>query len=74
MSSRFGGMLRERRRSLGLSIQQVANTIKIRPQIIEFFENGDFVFAFWTASAASRVCFRYHNGASISACGRKQPP
>ncbi len=42
MSSRFGGMLRERRRSLGLSIQQVANTIKIRPQIIEFFENGDF--------------------------------
>ena len=37
MSSRFGGMLRERRRSLGLSIQQVANTIKIRPQIIEFF-------------------------------------
>ena len=29
MSSRFGGMLRERRRSLGLSIQQVANTIKI---------------------------------------------
>lgn len=42
MSSRFGGMLRERRRSLGLSIQQVANTIKIRPQIIEFFENGNF--------------------------------
>ena len=31
-----------RRRQLGLSIQQVANTVKIRPQIIEFFENEDF--------------------------------
>ena len=51
MSSRFGGMLRERRRSLGLSIQQVANTIKIRPQIIEFFENGDF-----TSMPTARIC------------------
>ena len=42
MASRFGEMLQERRRERGLSIQQVANTIKIRPQIIEFFENGDF--------------------------------
>ena len=42
MSTRFGDMLLERRRQMGLSIQQVANTIKIRPQIIEFFEMGDF--------------------------------
>ena len=42
MAARFGDMLLERRRMLGLSIQQVANTIKIRPQIIEFFEMGDF--------------------------------
>lgn len=40
--ARFGDMLYQRRRQLGLSIQQVANTIKIRPQIIEYFENGDF--------------------------------
>lgn len=42
MAARFGEMLLDRRRSLGLSIQQVANTIKIRPQIIEFFEQGNF--------------------------------
>ena len=42
MAARFGEMLQERRRQMGLSIQQVANTIKIRPQIIEFFEMGDF--------------------------------
>ncbi len=42
MSARFGDELREKRRSLGLSIQQVANTIKIRPQIVEYFEMGDF--------------------------------
>ncbi len=42
MASRFGDVLRDRRRQLGLSIQQVANTIKIRPQIIEYFEMGDF--------------------------------
>lgn len=42
MPSRFGDMLLQRRRQMGLSIQQVANTIKIRPQIIEFFEKGDF--------------------------------
>lgn len=42
MSARFGEMLLDRRRQLGLSIQQVANTIKIRPQIIEFFETGNF--------------------------------
>ncbi len=35
-------MLLHRRRQMGLSIQQVANTIKIRPQIIGFFEKGDF--------------------------------
>lgn len=40
--ARFGDMLYQRRRQMGLSILQVANTIKIRPQIIEFFENGDF--------------------------------
>ena len=37
MAARFGDMLLEQRRRMGLSIQQVANTIKIRPQIIEFF-------------------------------------
>ena len=42
MPSQFGDMLLNRRRQMGLSIQQVANTIKIRPQIIEFFEKGDF--------------------------------
>ena len=42
MSARFGTMLLERRRQRGMSIQQVANTIKIRPQIIEYFEQGDF--------------------------------
>ena len=42
MAARFGDMLVEQRRRLGLSIQQVANTIKIRPQIIEFFETGNF--------------------------------
>ena len=42
MASRFGEMLLNRRRELGLSIQQVANVIKIRPQIIEFFETGNF--------------------------------
>lgn len=36
MAARFGDMLLEQRRRMGLSIQQVANTIKIRPQIIEF--------------------------------------
>ena len=38
MAMHFGDMLLERRRSMGLSIQQVANAIKIRPQIIEFIE------------------------------------
>ena len=42
MAARFGDMLLDQRRRMGLSIQQVANTIKIRPQIIEFFENGNF--------------------------------
>ena len=42
MAARFGDMLLEQRRRMGLSIQQVANTIKIRPQIIEFFESGNF--------------------------------
>ena len=38
MAAHFGEMLLERRRAMGMSIQQVANVIKIRPQIIEFFE------------------------------------
>lgn len=42
MAARFGEMLLNRRRQLGLSIQQVANTVKIRPQIIEFFETENF--------------------------------
>ena len=41
MAQRFGDILKERRRQLGLSIQQVANAIKMRPQIIENFELGD---------------------------------
>lgn len=42
MSARFGDMLLTRRRERGMSIQQVSNAIKIRPQIIEYFETGDF--------------------------------
>lgn len=42
MAARFGEMLMNRRRHMGMSIQQVANVIKIRPQIIEYFEMGDF--------------------------------
>ena len=42
MAAHFGEMLREQRRRHGLSIQQVANTIKIRPQIIEYFETENF--------------------------------
>ncbi|AEB07094.1 hypothetical protein Corgl_0986 [Coriobacterium glomerans PW2] len=42
MAARFGEMLLNRRRQMGLSIQQVANVIKIRPQIIEYFEAGNF--------------------------------
>ena len=42
MAAHFGDMLLNRRRQMGLSIQQVANTIKIRPQIIEFFETENF--------------------------------
>lgn len=42
MSARFGEMLLTRRRELGMSIQQVSNAIKIRPQIIEYFETGNF--------------------------------
>ena len=38
MAAHFGDMLLERRRAMGMSIQQVANIIKIRPQIIEFIE------------------------------------
>ncbi len=40
--ARFSEMLLYRRRQLGMSVQQVANIIKIRPQIIEYFETGDF--------------------------------
>ena len=42
MAVHFGEMLLDRRRQMGMSIQQVANTIKIRPQIIEFFETENF--------------------------------
>ena len=42
MAVSFGEMLLARRRQMGLSIQQVANTIKMRPQIIEFFETCDY--------------------------------
>ena len=42
MAAYFGDMLLERRRAMGMSIQQVANIIKIRPQIIEYFETENF--------------------------------
>lgn len=42
MTRHFGVMLLERRRQMGASIQQVANVIKIRPQIIEYFETENF--------------------------------
>lgn len=42
MTRHFGEMLLERRRQMGASIQQVANVIKIRPQIIEYFETENF--------------------------------
>lgn len=42
MAEGFGAMLMDRRRQMGLSIQQVANTIKMKPQIIEYFEMEDF--------------------------------
>ncbi|QWT16989.1 helix-turn-helix domain-containing protein [Collinsella sp. zg1085] len=42
MGLSFGDMLVNRRRQMGLSIQQVANTIKMRPQIIEYFETSNF--------------------------------
>lgn len=42
MSRHFGDMLLERRRQMGVSIQQVSNIVKIRPQIIEYFETENF--------------------------------
>ena len=42
MRRHFGDMLLERRRQLGISIQQVSNIVKIRPQIIEYFETENF--------------------------------
>ena len=42
MSRHFGDMLLERRRQMGASIQQVSNIVKIRPQIIEYFETENF--------------------------------
>lgn len=42
MTRHFGEMLLDRRRQMGASIQQVANVIKIRPQIIEYFETENF--------------------------------
>ena len=72
MAARFGDMLLEQRRRMGLSIQQVANTIKIRPQIIEFFETGNFAsmpprgYAHTNARRRSRaVVFRTPPATSI---------
>ncbi len=42
MAQHFGDMLVSRRRQMGVSLQQVANAIKIRPQIIEYFETENF--------------------------------
>lgn len=41
MSARFGEILRKRRQELHYDIRTVSNVIKIRPQILEMFENGD---------------------------------
>lgn len=42
MSRHFGDMLLERRRQMGASIQQVSNIVRIKPQIIEYFETENF--------------------------------
>lgn len=42
MGRHFGDMLLKRRRQMGVSIQQVSNIVKIRPQIIEYFETENF--------------------------------
>ena len=42
MPQRFGEMLVSRRREMGMSIQQVSNITKIRPQIIEYVETENF--------------------------------
>lgn len=43
MSSQpVGEMLRERRQSLGLSIEQVSRTTNIRPRLLETFEQSDY--------------------------------
>lgn len=42
MTPHFGDILLERRRQMGVSLSQVANAIKIRPQIIEYFETENF--------------------------------
>lgn len=42
MPQRFGDMLISRRREMGMSIQQVSNITKIRPQIIEYVETENF--------------------------------
>lgn len=42
MAMHFGEMLLARRRQMGVSLQQAANVIKMRPQIIEYFETENF--------------------------------
>lgn len=42
MRRHFGDMLLKRRRQMGVSIQQASNIVKIRPQIIEYFETENF--------------------------------
>ncbi len=39
---RFGDILHERRRRLGISIDQAVNATKLRPQVLEAFERSDF--------------------------------
>ncbi|MGI6755518.1 MAG: helix-turn-helix domain-containing protein [Atopobiaceae bacterium] len=40
--ARFSDILSSRRRSLGLSIGQAAQVLKLRPEVLEAFEEGDF--------------------------------
>lgn len=40
---RFSEMLFDRRRQLGLSVDQVSRNLRLKPQVIEAFEEGDFL-------------------------------
>ena len=39
---RFSEMLFDRRRQLGLSIAQASHVLRLKPQVLQAFEEGDF--------------------------------